>query len=322
MREIILLIAAVFFGHAAFCLWRRRKRPKSLVGRMLLGTGAFLCSVLAITTLLTLLGFVYYYHRPRPKSTVRLLCRGVAYARDVRDTPRPAIVHILFVNLKTPGVGVVVTPSETETLPARTVSEFAQEFGVQAAINANCFEPCWTKSILSFTPRSGDAVRVLGNAASGGVAYSKGHRSSLTLSFAEDNTAVIGEDLPNAMHAISGTHRILKAGHIANGLPSDTHPRTAVALSEDRGTLLMLVVDGRQPGYSEGLTLEELASVIREHGGYDAINLDGGGSSAMVAEKAPGKKLRVLNSPVHTGIPGRQRPVANHLGIVAAPVEE
>jgi len=315
MREIILLVASVFFGHGAFCLWRRVKRPRRLLARALVGTGAFACTLLAAVAFVTLLGFLYYYHRPRPRSVVRPLFRGLTYTRDVRDAPRPIIIHILSVDLKTPGLRVIVTPSETEEMPARTVSEFAREFGAQAAINANCFEPCRTESVLEFYPKSGDPVTLLGNAVSDGVAYSEGHREALTLRFAADDTAAIGEELANTANAISGTHRILESGRIPpDGLPGDMHPRTAVALTRDRGTLLMVVADGRQPGYSEGVTLEELAEIIREHGGHDAINLDGGGSSAMVGG-VPGKRPRLLNSPVHTAIPGRQRPVANHLGI-------
>jgi len=65
------------------------------------------------------------------------------------------------------------------------------------------------------------------------------------------------------------------------------------------------------------MTLAELAHVILEHGGYDALNLDGGGSSALVVEGADGRP-RLLNSPIHGRVPpGRERPVANHLGVFA-----
>jgi exopolysaccharide biosynthesis protein len=49
-------------------------------------------------------------------------------------------------------------------------------------------------------------------------------------------------------------------------------------------------------------------------GAQYAMNLDGGGSSALVVE-GPDRLPRVLNSPIDNLIPGRQRPVANHLGI-------
>ncbi len=73
-------------------------------------------------------------------------------------------------------------------------------------------------------------------------------------------------------------------------------------------------MDGRQPGYSEGCTLYELAEMLIKYGGvHNAINLDGGGSSAMVIEKDG--KPDVVNSPIEGGIAGRERLVANHLGV-------
>ncbi len=62
---------------------------------------------------------------------------------------------------------------------------------------------------------------------------------------------------------------------------TDRHPRTAVATLADSRVLLM-VVDGRQPDYSIGMTLADVAGVLREFGAVEAINLDGGGSTTMV----------------------------------------
>jgi exopolysaccharide biosynthesis protein len=73
-------------------------------------------------------------------------------------------------------------------------------------------------------------------------------------------------------------------------------------------------VDGRQPFYSEGITLKELADLMISLGAQNAMNLDGGGSSTMVVEGEDGRP-RILNSPIDNYIPGRERPVANHLGI-------
>jgi exopolysaccharide biosynthesis protein len=53
-------------------------------------------------------------------------------------------------------------------------------------------------------------------------------------------------------------------------------------------------------------------------GAYYAMNLDGGGSSTMVIEGANGEPV-ILNSPIDSRIPGRERPVANHLGIFINP---
>jgi len=68
------------------------------------------------------------------------------------------------------------------------------------------------------------------------------------------------------------------------GFTVKRHPRTAVGLSRDGKTMIWAVVDGRQPGYSFGMTLHELADFMKTQGAYNAINLDGGGSSTMIIE--------------------------------------
>jgi hypothetical protein len=69
-----------------------------------------------------------------------------------------------------------------------------------------------------------------------------------------------------------------------SAIPS-VHPRTAAGRTAD-GRLLLLVVDGRQPE-SRGVDLRELAVIMRDLGAVDALNLDGGGSSALVVGGVP-----------------------------------
>ena len=99
---------------------------------------------------------------------------------------------------------------------------------------------------------------------------------------------------------------------------TEPHPRTAVGIDRAGKTLVILLVDGRQPNYSEGVLLPELAELMHEFGIWDGINLDGGGSTTLVAEGKDGRPV-VLNCPIDNRIPGRERPVANHLGIFAGP---
>jgi len=68
------------------------------------------------------------------------------------------------------------------------------------------------------------------------------------------------------------------------------HPRTAVAKMKD-GKFLMMTVDGRQPGVSVGMTLQELAEYLLTLGVVDAMNLDGGGSTTMFLDG------KVVNKP-------------------------
>ncbi|MFH1808347.1 MAG: phosphodiester glycosidase family protein [Pseudomonadota bacterium] len=85
------------------------------------------------------------------------------------------------------------------------------------------------------------------------------------------------------------------------------NPRTAIGLSQDGATLILLVVDGRRAG-AAGMNFAELTAVMLEFGAYNAMNNDGGGSSTLVIHGA------VQNTPSDGG----ERIVANHLGIMVA----
>ena len=89
------------------------------------------------------------------------------------------------------------------------------------------------------------------------------------------------------------------------------HPRTAMGLSEDRETLLLVVVDGRTP-QSSGMYGAELADVMGQLGAHVAINLDGGGSSQMWVAGAG-----TVNNASGNNNGNGLRAVANHLGVFA-----
>jgi len=87
----------------------------------------------------------------------------------------------------------------------------------------------------------------------------------------------------------------------------NVNPRTAAGVKAD-GTLVLLTVDGRQPGVSEGMTATNLAQMMKENGCVDAVCLDGGGSTTMVIKK-PGEELEIVNKYSDAN----ERPVANAL---------
>jgi exopolysaccharide biosynthesis protein len=62
---------------------------------------------------------------------------------------------------------------------------------------------------------------------------------------------------------------------------NDKHPRTAMGYTKDN-KLIILVVQGRFPGVAEGATLTQEAQILEDLGCYEALNLDGGGSSCML----------------------------------------
>jgi Phosphodiester glycosidase len=109
--------------------------------------------------------------------------------------------------------------------------------------------------------------------------------------------------------AITGNMFLLRDGKRVATDDVDLHPRTAIGIDRDTGQLLLLVVDGRQ-AFSRGATMKELAKLFLRLGAEDALNLDGGGSSIMVARQVDGS-LGVLNSPSD----GHPRPVANGLEV-------
>src|SRR5204863_6398296 len=95
--------------------------------------------------------------------------------------------------------------------------------------------------------------------------------------------------------AISGNKVLLLHGVRRVIDDRELHPRTAIGIDQDTGQILMLVVDGRQT-FSRGYTMVELANLMTALGAEDALNLDGGGSSTMLAF-GPDGLVEVRNSP-------------------------
>ncbi|HZF67090.1 MAG TPA: phosphodiester glycosidase family protein [Gemmatirosa sp.] len=108
---------------------------------------------------------------------------------------------------------------------------------------------------------------------------------------------------------VAGADRAGDAGFIGR------NPRTAVGLSRDRRHLLLVTVDGRRPGWSVGMSLAELTALLQGLGAWEALNLDGGGSTTLVV-RAPDAAggLRIANQPSDSA---GERPVANALVVHA-----
>lgn len=274
----------------------------------------------------------WYTHRPRPDDETRLIFDGITYQRDVRDDPRPMIIHVITIDLTNERVQFLVTPdSEIDgyTLPARTTSEFLEDFGLQVAINGDFFDPWRDYGPWDYYPHSGDGVNTRGLSASVGDVYTNGYMGGNTYStlyISADNRVSFNQPSGGIYNAISGYLMIVRDGQTNVSPNRDVsykttpHPRTVIALNQAGTELIFVLVDGRQPNYSEGATLFELADIIIEYGGYTALNLDGGGSVTLAVQGEDGTP-ELLNSPIHQYIPGRERPIANHLGVYAPPVE-
>jgi exopolysaccharide biosynthesis protein len=249
------------------------------------------------------------------------LYEGVTYRRVVRYLPRPMIAHVVTVDTKAKGVEFLITPPDSEgemPLQARTTSQFLEEFDLQLAINGGGFSPWWSRSPADYYPHVGDPIAPFGFTASNGDVYwttadTEGIPPAL---FINRRNALSFNNKPSRVHnAISGDRMIVIKGNVAPDLDDrEVDPRTALGINRNGRYLYLVVVDGRQPLYSEGATFTELAQLLIEQSAYAAMSLDGGGSSTMVMEGDDGRPV-ILNSPIDHYIPGTERPVGTHIGI-------
>ena len=141
-----------------------------------------------------------------------------------------------------------------------------------------------------------------------------------SLSAGDELTVFLGTDLASTPGLLTdfkeqmggSDHIILK-----NGVPADVwdeeHPRTCMGISQDKTKVYLMVVDGRRAGYSAGATLSVLGDLFLAIGAYDAVNLDGGGSSAMVINQ------QIVNRPSDN----KERAVGNGVLVISkAPIDD
>jgi hypothetical protein len=117
---------------------------------------------------------------------------------------------------------------------------------------------------------------------------------------------------------VAGSARLIVDGQ-RQSLSTDhwnaRHPRSAVGLSPDGKKLLLLLIEGRQTGRAEGMSLHDTARYLEHLGVRNALEFDGGGSSALAA------RVNGLNGLVSTPSDGSERYVPAGLGIVVVPEE-
>lgn len=216
-----------------------------------------------------------------------------------------SIFHGYMVFLETPSdkYSVAVTnPTndicfiKNKTIGLMPVYQWAQQAGTFLALNGSFFNP-----ESEFKP--GDCRQAFGPVKSGGallVPLTKrpDGKGNPALLFSANGTASIkmatSADVSAALNVVAGQweagpalgsngsllveNGILK-GDSALPVPTEIAPRTAVGLTKN-GTLIVVMIEGRLPG-SDGITLPYLAQLLQIYGAYNAINLDGGGSSTI-----------------------------------------
>ncbi|GAB6391198.1 MAG: phosphodiester glycosidase family protein [Treponematales bacterium] len=221
------------------------------------------------------------------------------------------------VDLRSPALEFAAPAPLPQFPPGKTlsvrVSSFVRDNGCAAGINTNPFSPV--------SAAEGEERQVSGVLVSDGRVVSPPDPRFDALVVRRDGSAAIVSqkdmNLDGLAFAWGGFSAVLADGALperlsgGGGLPR--HPRSAAGLSADGRYLYLLAVDGRRPG-SAGATEAELGLMLLRLGARQGLNFDGGGSTAL-ALRFPGGKVRTANTPIHGGIPGRERGVAGCLGV-------
>jgi exopolysaccharide biosynthesis protein len=263
--------------------------------------------------------------------TVTARFPGVTHLYRAETAPRDLHIHIVRIDLRAPGISFKLTPpgGARETI-RQTTLEFLRQEGAQIAVNAHFFLP---------HPSPEPEAWLIGFAASEGKVYSDFERPAQSyalvahapaLAIDRQNRAAIvrrgGKPEVEVWTAVSGSAQIVtggvktipryETGELTPGGPggySDAKSwydalaaRTAIGLSRDRRTLYLFTVDAR--GGSAGMKVGEVAEMLIAEGVYDALNLDGGGSTTLAMEG------EIVNVPADGP---RGRAVASSLAVFA-----
>jgi len=242
----------------------------------------------------------------------------------------------LKIDLTYPSLRIIVNSVENGKVQSTRVSSFVR--------NNNCIAGINTVPFDRISAKEGEERNCAGIVISGGFLVSPPVPDYDALVFykphsAENNPALSAAYRPAAIlpqseisgfdaikNALGGFHIVLWDGELPERLLTESlprqdlprqnlprHPRTAAGLSSDGKILYLLVIDGRRRG-SAGATETETGLLLKKLGAAQGLNFDGGGSTAL-ALRFPDGKVRTVNTPIHSGIPGRERAVAACLAI-------
>ncbi|CAL9600492.1 phosphodiester glycosidase family protein [Streptomyces sp. enrichment culture] len=219
-------------------------------------------------------------------------------------------------------------------LPVGSVGVFTRDWGTASRLRATCGTdtdrgaPCSAET-YEVRVRGGRVVGVADAPGAGAIApgtqvlvgreagarWLRGLAVGDRVRVAHRLVAVGAEPGVSFRFAVGG-YPVLRDGRPLAGMDAVTSAvRSAAGIADGGRRLLLLALDGG-PEFRTGLTVVEVASLLRELGASDGVNLDGGGSSTLVARTDDGAAaVRVLNRP--SG--GAERPVPNGIGVFVRP---
>lgn len=247
-----------------------------------------------------------------------LVAEGISYSQRAWPGAVPMQVAIVEVDLKTQGLSIAVSggdASDTSEYRSKTTSTYLRESGAVVAINGGYFGPVvavegQAQDAQGFAKSNGRVVSPAATLETAGVAKA-------VVCFDRKQVQILATlACPDRFaNGLAAGPLLVQAGDVKVDPKNLTrHPRSALGVNATGDRLWLVTIDGRQKGYSEGASFAETALILQALGAANAINLDGGGSTALVY-RDPVLGPRVLNRPIQSGIPGTERPVATHIGV-------
>lgn len=239
-----------------------------------------------------------------PVTAYGRIYEGIEMASGTATSPRLMRAWATRISLRNPDVAVYAShdnggnPYETAL---QTTPDFLADHGLKTAVNT-CF----------FNAGLSPNTDILGLLVSNGVYVSPndyGLEGELTFDASKVATFVNRNFTPTGVYNGCGTADIILSNGVNIGVVNDAQPRTGLGLSADGKYLIMVVVDGRQPGWSDGATYNDLAQWLLDFGAYTGGNFDGGGSTCMAIYGWWGGPI--VNRPCY----GYARAVGANLGV-------
>ena len=253
----------------------------------------------------------------------------IQYRQIVRSNP-PLRLHVVTVDLTDPRVALRVArgaddpdgqgPWQTKLDTVRNIAT-RQKFAV--AVNGNFF---FGKEGINLLGKqvpyfAGNWAAVNGYAMSDGVLWSN-DKFGASLVVDEKGGVTIGRfgSIPkDARQVVSGAELLVTNGRNV-GVSKDLAPRTAIGIDKSGKQLTLLVVDGRRENFSVGMTAAQVGEELVGLGCWDALMLDGGGSSTLVMRDPGDQTVHLMNHPSDGhDLPmdlSVERPVADVFGVM------
>ncbi|GAA2635321.1 phosphodiester glycosidase family protein [Streptomyces vastus] len=216
-------------------------------------------------------------------------------------------------------------------LPVGTVGAFTSHWGSVSRVRATCgtdtdrAAPC-SADTYEVNVKDGRIVSSADTPGSGPIAYGTTVLVGRDAGAQELRKLSLGERVKVRHRLVAAASRIpyrfvvggypvLRGGQPLAGLDNATSAvRTAAGISDGGKRLTLLALDGA-PEFRTGLTIAEVAAVMRQLGSADAFSLDGGGSTTLVAREPGAAAVSVRNHPSA----GAERPVPNGIGVFSRP---